>query len=93
MRNMENIVPDPYDAPSYAGLNEQLLAAREAEKEKLEKEVFRCRLAAIINDHAPIQLIRYMSEVKCATPACNFRGTFGDHAFHVADLIVKEINR
>lgn len=74
-------VPDP-PAPSYAGLNELLLRQR-------EEMPMREKMAVIINDHAPVQGNRYLPYVECATPACNFRGVFGEHALHVADLILR----
>lgn len=83
-------VPDPSDAPSYNGLNEQLVAARIA---TLKEDVKRAKVADIINDHAPQQYNRYLPNVKCATPACNFDGVFYDHALHVTDLIFKELKR
>lgn len=93
-------VPDPSDAPSYDGLNEQLLAQR-AEQDRKDREVLgliaedvkRAKVARIINDHAPQQYNRYLPNVRCATPACNFDGVFYDHAVHVTDLIFRELKR
>lgn len=53
----------------------------------------RDKIADIVNDHAPVQPIRHLPNVECATPACNFRGEFQAHARHVADLILKVIER
>ena len=91
-------VPDPSDAPSYNGLNEQLLAARRDEQDRavlgtINEERKVLKLTQIINDHAPIQYNRYLPNVKCATPACNFEGEFWAHSEHVARLILKELKR
>jgi hypothetical protein len=51
------------------------------------------RIAIIINDHAPVQNNRYLPQVVCATPACNFRGLYMDHSRHVAGLILKVVER
>ena len=90
-------VPDPSDAPSYNGLNEQLLAQR-AEKERevlgtINEERKVLKLTQIINDHAPVQYNRYLPNVKCATPACNFEGEFWAHSEHVARLCLKALQR
>lgn len=91
MRNMENdIVPDPADSPSYAGLNEQLLAQRQQAE---AREDVKTMMARIINDHTPTQPNRYMPNVRCLTPACNFQGSYLDHSRHVAELILKELDR
>lgn len=96
-------VPDPSDAPSYNGLNDQLFAARladlqekvtdERERQGVRHERDVLKATQIINDHAPIHPIRYLPEVDCATPACNFHGTFWDHSEHVAKLVLKAVAR
>lgn len=91
MRNTDNdIVPDPANSPSYAGLNEQLLAQRQQAE---AREDVKTMMAAFINDHTPVQPNRYEPKVRCLTPACNFHGTFLDHSRHVAELILKELDR
>lgn len=87
---MDNdIVPDPYDAPSYDGLNEQLLQQREGVKH--ERDLLNA--TKIINDHAPVQPLRYLPKVKCATPTCNFHGTYWEHSEHVAKLVLRELGK